>query len=234
MRIKDPKKINELIDGHNYNLENTFSILELINAEDGFLTDKNIQVDFASSEIQMRYFCFVTACFLDLLTVLKGLTKADTDWEVIHYSKSGFHTIYESINTYHSYQKEFRALIENEHPDLTETYQKVSRILKAYKKDHQYDSMIKNVRHRTTGHYDKDFMVFYRQILSLNKDESIEAIEGFLDFLSTQMWLINEIVQRASEQTNRKAKEAEKRLREKTEELRQLLIQKEAELKEEE
>ncbi|KOY52416.1 hypothetical protein I602_1976 [Polaribacter dokdonensis DSW-5] len=146
---------------------------------------------FKYSEINIKYFSFLTSSFLDLLCTLKGLFNSESEWEDIYYSKSGFLTIYETINTYHFHQKEIKKIVDNDHPNLLDDYKKLNSFLKEYKSKYNHKTEIGPIRNKTAGHFDKNFTEYYELVKKLNKTDSIKAIESFLNFLKLLMYFIN-------------------------------------------
>lgn len=188
MKIYNNEDYNKFIVDHHENLKELIQginwIKEIKNKVE--MTDKLIHI-FQYSESNLKYFSFLTASFLDLLSSLKGLFNAETEWEEIYYSKSGFLTIYETINTYQSHQKEIKSFVDNDHPELLEDFKNLNSYLKNFKSEYKHQTKMRNIRNKTAGHFEKNFTEYYELVKQLNITESIRAIESFLDFLKLLM-----------------------------------------------
>lgn len=208
-RVDSIEQIEELIQGHFGQLQSTLSVLDFIKKGADILESENVKTDFVSTESNIKYFCFLTSSFLDLLTTLKGFMNSKTEWENIYFSKISFLTIYETISTYHEYQISIKPIVNSDHPHLLEPYKKTNEILKAFKKDYGYEKVIAPLRNKAAGHYHKDFIEYYEQIKSLDREISIRATEDFLDFLKILMHFTYVMADETEERT-RKMAEASK------------------------
>lgn len=194
MRINKLSEINDLINSHSQNLKETYSALDYVAYGKEVVFQKEILESFERAEEQIKYNCFLTSSFLDLLTTIKGFINTTTDWEDIYFAKSGYLTIYETINTYNSHRKRIYKHVNEELPELRDRFIFLNKKLKSYKNKYDFDKLIKNIRHKTAGHFDKDFIEFYRNINKIDKNNSINAIEDFLDVLKQLMIFDSEIV----------------------------------------
>ena len=212
MKIESISELSELIEKHNQNLIRTFSVLEHTAEGTKIVSSKEILDSFLKTELQIKYFCFLTSSFLDLLTTLKGFLNSKTEWENIFFSKSGFLTIYETINTYDFHQKTIYEIVNSDYSHLRVKYVQLNKVLKKYKKDYKYSTTISQIRNKTAGHYDNDFIDFYTIIKKLDKAESINAIEDFLDFLHLLMLFIDEIAGEMETESRERLNKSKKEL----------------------
>ncbi|WP_028873133.1 hypothetical protein [Psychroserpens burtonensis] len=192
MKIKSNKEYLELINGHHANLKESISLIGFIKSsrEQPEVSEK-LQHIFTYSDSNIKYFNFLTSSFLDLLCTLKGLFNSKSDWEDIYYAKTGFLTIYETINTYHFHQKDFKTFVDKDHPELLDDYKKLNSYLKNYKAKFKHETEIALIRNKTVGHFDKNFIDYYELIKKLDKNESIIAIESFMNFLKLLMTFVD-------------------------------------------
>lgn len=191
MKIESNEEYTELINGHHANLKESISLIEIIKCKKEQLeVTEKLQHIFTYSDSNIKYFNFLTSSFLDLLCTLKGLFNSNSEWEEIYFAKSGFLTIYETINTYHSHQKDFKLFIDEDHPELLEDYKNLNRYLKNYKAKFNHKTEIASIRNKTVGHFDKNFDDYYELIKKLNKSESIIAIESFMNFIKLLMHFV--------------------------------------------
>lgn len=201
MRIKELEEIDRLINSHFQNLKDTYSTLDYVAYGKTKVSRKDILESFEKTEQQIKYNCFLTSSFLDLLTTLKGFLNSTTEWEDIYFAKSGYLTIYETINTYYFHHKKIFNRVNDEFSVLKERFIWLNKELKTYKEKYDYDELIKKVRHKTAGHFDKDFIEFYNYINKIDKNTSINAIEDFLDFLKRLMIFDYEIADIAEKES---------------------------------
>src|SRR5699024_998995 len=192
MKIESNKEYIKLINGHHSNLKESISLIEFIKSKrEQPEVSKKLEHIFTYSESNIKYFNFLTSSFLDLLCTLKGLFNSKTEWEDIYYSKAGFLTIYETINTYHFHQKDFKTFVDKDHPELLDDYKKLNSYLKNYKAKFKHETEIALIRNKTIGHFDKNFNDYYELIKKLDKNESIIAIETFMNFLKLLMTFVD-------------------------------------------
>ena len=192
MKIQTNEEYIKLINGHHDNLKESIQVIDFIkNSKKHHEITEKLEYILNYSETNIKYFSFLTSSFLDLLCSLKGLFNSTSEWQEIYYSKSGFLTIYETIKTYYLYQKEFKLFIDKDHPELFEDYKKLNRYLKNYKTKFNHKTEISLIRNKTIGHFDENFIVYYELIKKLDKDESVTAIESFMNFLKQLMTLVD-------------------------------------------
>lgn len=211
MKIESNEEYIKLINGHHDNLKESISLIEFIKSRKEQLeVSEKLQHIFVYSDSNIKYFNFLTSSFLDLLCTLKGLFNSKSEWEEIYYSKSGFLTIYETINTYHSHQKDFKLFIDKDHPELLKDYKNLNKYLKNYKAKFKHKTEIASIRNKTVGHFDKNFVDYYELIKKLNKSESIIAIESFMIFLKLLMHFVEIMADKMILTTERDLAESKK------------------------
>ncbi len=203
MKIENPEEYDKLIEGHYSQLTGSFAVLESILGDFLEIEDYQFKIDFSTLETKIKYSCFLTSSFLDLLTTLKGFTNSKTEWENIYYMRSGFLTIYETLNTYNYYQNSIKKLVVDEYSELETQFLEINKLVRNYKRKHKYSSLMKDIRNGIAGHYDNDFVKFYTEIKKLNKEMAIKAIEEFLNLLKLIMIFLFVIAEEASERSNK-------------------------------
>jgi len=221
--LSEEELFNEFIQGHHDELRGMHSLLDLLKVGNELIAIEKLTVDFSTTETNIKYYCFLTSSFLDLLTSLKGFLTAKTEWEIIYYSKYGFLTIYETVKTYHKYQKDFRAIVDNYHPHLKDEYAELNIVLKTFKKDYEYDTNISTLRNKAGGHFNEDFLVYYEQIENINKEHSVKAITEFLNFLKSLMQFIYKMAEETEKLTKESADKVEYEFFQKMKELNDIL-----------
>ncbi|RTY77478.1 hypothetical protein EKL97_15300 [Flavobacterium sp. LS1P28] len=159
------------------------------------ITEKESVLElFKTTVNQIKYISFLSAAYLDLLVSFSGIINAKTAWDEIYYSRNGFLAIYEAIKTYDNYQKSFRKLIISNYPHLNEEYNELNLELKKLKKEYYYDNKISILRNKAAGHYDKNYVIYYNQIQSIDVETSKKAIAGFANFLQSVIIFSDKII----------------------------------------
>ena len=167
-------------------LNEAYSLLGFLKNYDGEISE---DVELVANQLteNIKIVCFISACFLDVATSLKGLTNIESNWERKFYLKNGFVAIYESMITFNKHQKVIYQLIKNDFPDLLDEYTKITSKIKEVKKEHNYESLISNFRNKAGAHYDEDFETYFEHLKSIDKPESVKTV---LDFSHILMSLI--------------------------------------------
>jgi hypothetical protein len=175
-------EIDKLIKGYHYEIKGCFDMLEGLKELELEGGEDISKFDFSSHETTLRFACFVSSSFIDLLTTLKGINKATTDWEYMYHARIGYLIIYETIKTYHQHKKSIYEIVNSKRKDLFEYFKLLGKLLKDYKNQHDYEKSISKIRNKTIAHFDKDFYEYYKYFEKLNSPESKKAIEDFLEF----------------------------------------------------
>jgi len=117
---------------------------------------------------------------LDLATILKNLEKATYVSEERFFIKSASLIIFEMINTYNKFQKEFRSLSE-EYPEMKKPLDTLNLKIKEFKKKYKIDSKISKIRNKTIAHLDKDAKNYHKIISDFNKHNTITMTLEFMN-----------------------------------------------------
>ena len=125
----------------------------------------------------------LTVSLLDLFVICKYLVAAENDWEKVFFLKQGYLTIYETIDTYNSYNLNISKIIDIKYSSLKNKYLSASSNLKQFKKEYSYQDHIKNVRHLIAGHIDKNFINYYDTLLKIKGGDESGAILAFIEIL---------------------------------------------------
>ena len=222
-KIEGIESINNIIENEHFKLDSMFSLLSFLKEGNEVFNSEDISVDFSKTETNIKYYCFLTSSLLDLTTTLKGFLITKTKWEVVYYSKYGFLIIYETIKTYHKYQKEFRGIINQDYPNLMDEYNEINKLLKQFKSKYEYDTKIAFLRNNASGHFSSDFSVYYNQISNLTLSNSIYAITEFLDFLKSLIYFIYCFAEQTEKLTKQETNDVKEELLEKMKELSELI-----------
>lgn len=193
MRIKTIEDAEKLIIEQYDQMQFTLGLLNFMNVTIAENQSASRSQFTENLESNIKYYCFIMASFSDLLVILKGFINSNSRWEEIFYSKKGFLVIYESINTYHKNQKGIRDLIEGNLPELANLNTEANLKLRYFKKSFNYESEMAIIRNEVAGHYNVDFYKYYGIITKLDRNKSIEAIESFLIFLMSVIYLVRRI-----------------------------------------
>jgi len=199
MRISDPEEIDLLITGHFSEFRGAKAVLDLLIKSQNIIFEKKSVLPFESKISQLKFFAFLSASFMDLLSTLKGFLNAKTEWEKIHFSKTGYLLIYEIIKNYETNKKSILDDINRETPNLLPLFKQNSELLKEFKKNFDYEGKIKNVRHKCSGHIDRDFLTYYDAVASIEFDEASLAIENCLGFLKLLIIILHDLTLETTE-----------------------------------
>ena len=222
-KIEGIKTINNLIENDHFKLESMFSLLSFLKKGNEIVASENINIDFSRTETSIKYYCFLTSSLLDLTTTLKGFLITKTKWEIIYYSKYGFLIIYETIKTYHKYQKEFREIINEDYPSFINEYNEINELLKQFKNKFEYDTKIAFLRNNASGHFNNDFSIYYNEISNLTLSDSVKAITEFLEFLKSLIYFIYKFAEETEKVTEQETNNVKVELLEKMKELSELI-----------
>jgi hypothetical protein len=222
-KIEGIKTINNLIENDHFKLESMFSLLSFLKKGNEIVASENINIDFSRTETSIKYYCFLTSSLLDLTTTLKGFLITKTKWEIIYYSKYGFLIIYETIKTYHKYQKEFREIINENYPSFINEYNEINELLKQFKNKFEYDTKIAFLRNNASGHFNNDFSIYYNEISNLTLSGSVKAITEFLDFLKSLIYFIYKFAEQTEKIAEQETNNVKVELLEKMKELSELI-----------
>lgn len=193
MKIFNSAEIDSLIDGHYSEFTGGKAVLDLLVKCQNEIFEKKQIAPFESKIAHFKFLCFLSSSFIDLLCTLKGFLNATTEWERIYFSKTGYLLIYEIINNYESNKKSILDSINQEIPELLPIFKMNAKLLKVFKKDFDFEGKIKSVRHKCSGHIDREFLDYYDAISTINSEECILAVESCLGFLKFLMKILHDM-----------------------------------------
>lgn len=190
MRITTDSEFDKLISDH-------FEQLKIGNSVIAFMKlgkpraefDMN---DFSKLETNIKYFCFLTSSFLDLLVALKALKNAKTKWEILFNLKYCNLIVYEAINTYNLYSKSLTYVIRSNFITFIPFQKQISSLFKDFKRNFNLKQLEK-VRNKCAGHFDEDFSTYFKVLESIDYDTTVLMAEKFLDFLKVNMLVMDKI-----------------------------------------
>ena len=193
MGFSNAKEIDSLINDHFTEFRAGKSVLDLLVKSQNVIFENKKILPFENKISQLKFLCFLSASFIDLLCILKGFFNSTTEWEKIHFSKTGYLLIYEIIKNYDTNKKSLLDGINNEMPELIPIFNKNAELLKAFKKEFDYEGKIKNIRHKSSGHIDKEFLAYFEAISLISSEECKLAIENCLGFLKLLMMILHDL-----------------------------------------
>lgn len=205
MKNEDQNILKETIEKYHREINGLYVVMNFTEKQILITKKRDIIDDFLTTINIIKYNSFLIASYIDLLTSFKGIINSETKWDIIFYSKNGFLSIYETIKTYNSHQKNIRGLITSNHPNLLLGYIELNKKLKIFKKDYNYETKISPFRNRAAGHYDENYVQYYEQIQSLDIETSKKAIAEFANFLKSMMEFVETIIDELKETTKKKA-----------------------------
>ncbi len=156
-----------------------------------FITDYDLQNlrDFNSLNDMSS---LITICNLDLITCSKNLYIAKTDWEKIFFIKNIFLTIRETLKTYDSLSN-FLKEKSNMNDSIFTKFSTVSKMLKNFRKTHNYEREIIKIRNNISGHI-KDFDNYYDEIKNFDGEKTALIALDFLKVIENIQSLLSEIM----------------------------------------
>ena len=169
------------------------AVLDLMIRAQNLIKEKKQVLPFVEKINQLKFLCFLNTSFLDLLSILKGFLNSKTEWENIHFSKNGYLLIYEIVENYEVNKKSILNEIDSSAPELRPIFDKTAKLLRAFKKEFNYDNKIKFIRHKSAGHIDREYLIYYEAISKISSDECILAIEECIDFLKLLMRIVHKL-----------------------------------------
>lgn len=193
MNFSNTEEIDLLIDGHFSEFTSAKAVLDLMTKCQNLIFEKKQLKPFEDKISQLKLLCFLSASFNDLLCTLKGFYNSRTEWEKIHFSKTGYLLIYEIIKNYETNKKPLFDSIKSDMPSLLPIFNKSAELLKNFKKEFNYEGKIKNIRHKSSGHIDKDFLEYYNAISLISSEECKLAIDKCLNFLKLLMIILHDL-----------------------------------------
>ncbi|HRB71187.1 MAG TPA: hypothetical protein PK776_05000 [Flavobacterium sp.] len=114
-----------------------------------------------NKKMRIEFFSFVTSSYIDLLCTYRNLKRSKSDWERFYNIKIAYLFIYETINTYHKYRGEIYKTVTKVEQDIyIKFFDMLNRELRDFKEKYDYDSVMSNIRNKSSAHYDKDFNDF--------------------------------------------------------------------------
>lgn len=125
-----------------------------------------------------RFEMLLTIAILDILVICKGLSGEKPQWETLYFVRKGYTIIYETINNYHNFNFTLKKTSEKYLPELN-PYSEIIKDIRAFKTLYGYEGDMKNIRNYTGGHIDKDLMLFYSTLLSIDLKKAFEALKDF-------------------------------------------------------
>lgn len=138
-----------------------------------------------NKKLKIEFFCFVTTSYIDLLCTYRNLKRSKSDWERSYNIKIAYLIAYETINTYHQYKGDiYKTLKKEEKNDYNQFFRMLNDELSDFKYEYDYDSIMSKIRNKSTAHYDKNFLEFYKNYEVLNKSGSKNIIRSFLNFIN--------------------------------------------------
>ena len=139
--------------------------------------------DFDEMATRQELHSLITISLLDLCVILRMFKTSQLTWERIFLVRKGYLTIYETIKAYEKQKNRIRTLIsESGFPE--QEFLDINLKIKAFKKQFDYEKGISNIRNKTAGHFNKDFVTFFDTVYEIEPSVGIEAIKNLMTILS--------------------------------------------------
>lgn len=135
----------------------------------------------------------ITICHLDLITNVKNLYLAKSDWEKIFFIKNLFLVIYETINSFHKHGK-FLFSKSQATPNILELYRTANDDLKSFKHNYKYNTHINKIRNNISGHINDNFEEYYDEIMNFDGDKTAKMASSFFRIIEKIQNLLNELM----------------------------------------
>lgn len=216
---------NESIPFYTTFLETLGKLLEVQNNTIGYLLKIDPTVDlevFNEIEQMNKFNSLITISLLDIMVICKNLCLAETTWERIYFVKQGYLIIYETINTYHKHNRSLQNIVSAKYPMYKTTLESINKDLRQFKKTHDYENVIGQIRNKVAGHIDEDFVLYYNTIKSLNGEQIGQTISHFIPILNRLQDLLKDLVSQANMEMKNKGESINKRFTEQIKHLEEL------------
>mgnify|MGYP001791290178 CR=1 FL=1 len=143
---------------------------------------------------QLMYFnSLITIAKLDIAISSKFLKKSSEKWEIIHFIKNSYLTIYESLEKLKTHKKLLHELTSVKDANK-EFYKNLDIETKEFMKKYEFDTKINLIRNKTVGHIDKDFKLYYDELNKLKKSETIDMIDAFIKLNLKYLELCSDLI----------------------------------------
>lgn len=178
------KEIDTIVRHYQEEIDGCVELMKNINKNLTKEKDQKIIAVFEHSMSMLEFSCFVSTCYIDLLCTYRNLRRAKTDWEYSYNAKIAYLLIYETIKTYHKYQKKiYQEANKREKENYHHYFKMLNDELKEFKEDFEYDKIMARIRNKSVAHYDRNFIDFYENYEVLKNKRSKDVIESFFYFI---------------------------------------------------
>tara|TARA_B100000949_G_scaffold108329_1_gene96146 strand:+ start:2820 stop:3449 length:630 start_codon:yes stop_codon:yes gene_type:complete len=203
--VYSSEEILKHIKHYEYELNEAYYLLGFLKNYDEEIS-KEVEVVTNKLIANIKIVCFISACFLDMATSLKGLINIESNWERKYYLKNGYVAIYESMITFNKHQKNIYKLIKNDFPALLKEYKIITNNLKKVKKEHNYEFLISTFRNKAGAHYDEDFETYFEHLKNIDKPESVKTVLDFSNILMSLIVFWSDLIDVFRNETQEKMK----------------------------
>ena len=124
---------------------------------------------------------------LDCITISKGLGRSELFWDKLYYFRKIYLTIYETIRTFDKLNPTIREIVNRREEDAKALYQNVTKSLKKFKKEYQFEGRMSKIRNTIGGHIHYNFIEYFDQLSRFDMEEARKAV---LDFAEIQKSLL--------------------------------------------
>lgn len=129
-------------------------------------------------EIIWNISALINKTSIDMKITVKNLVISQTEWEERKNIRDAFLIIYEFFNTYDQLQKEFVILFKKLKDEFLEPEKaEINALVRNFRKRH--DSLLRQIRHNTIAHGDKDLTSQIKLIENLSLFISVEIVIEF-------------------------------------------------------
>lgn len=150
------------------------------------ISSKVLNENYKELKKQLDFSCLLSISSLDLSVIVKHGFVSTVKSEQLFYVKQGYLLMHSILRHYDKkFNKYFKELINDSHPELLPEFKSISLSLKAFKANHKFDTEITNIRNSIAGHIDDDLIRYYNTITSINHEKAFKTMSEFINLISS-------------------------------------------------
>lgn len=138
-------------------------------------------------EAQGKFNAFLNLCLLDFVVIYKNALSAIHLWDDKYCLRQGYLLIYEAIKTYRSHSKSLKELANKTSASAEARFIDLTKEIKKFRKDYNYDRNIREIRNCTIGHIENDPIRFFERISKFDEEEAFAALKEFVSILVSML-----------------------------------------------
>lgn len=140
-------------------------------------------------ETQGKFNAFLNLCFLDFIVVYKNALSAIHLWDDVYCLRQGYLLIYEAIKTYTEHSKSLKELAYKTSDAAQDRFINLTKKIKKFRKDYDYNKSILEIRNYTIGHIENDPVRLFERISKFDEDKAFMALKEFASILVSMLTL---------------------------------------------